>query len=254
MYTAYSTLSNFSERICSSCCASSVSSACSLVASSRIWCLDFLMLFTVLSRCVSVDFILLSPDGNSSLEPQTRCAGTQQYVCTQSLKALALQAAVDRSQKTGRRERTHQRHCRLPPADSLYNCLKESNLLVIALNQLCYGGSWFQTFEKWPWKFDVITITFSFYSFWRFITWERVAMCFLRDVDRNCCGLLAPHSVETYQSLSLPLICPSEQQRHTHCHQQELGKLHKSNCSPEYKHKTNGKENSWRTEESISDC
>jgi len=28
----------------------------------------------------------------------------------------------------------------------------------------------------------------------------------------------------------------------------------KSNCSPEYRHETNSKENSSRTEESISDC
>jgi len=28
----------------------------------------------------------------------------------------------------------------------------------------------------------------------------------------------------------------------------------KNNCSPEYKHETNSKENSCRTEESISDC
>jgi len=43
---------------------------------------------------------------------------------------------------------------------------------------------------------------------------------------------------------------------HTKCREilKELGKLKKTNCSPEYKHETRSKENSSRTEESISDC
>lgn len=42
------------------------------------------------------------------------------------------------------------------------------------------------------------------------MTCDRVARCFLSDVDRNWCGLLAPHEVENFLSTSLPRIYPSE--------------------------------------------